>query len=81
MAGTYRHRGSGSATLRHAQVGDLVGDLRAFFRHQNEVSGVPCPCPVPIALRQRHGGARGLEGQPGDLPLLRPKKQYAPLVL
>ena len=26
MAGTYRHKGSRSATLRHAQVGDLVGD-------------------------------------------------------
>ena len=30
MAGTYRHKGSRSATFRHAQVGDLVGDLRAF---------------------------------------------------
>ena len=31
MAGTYRHQGSGSATLRHAQVGDLVGDFRPIF--------------------------------------------------
>ena len=29
LAGTYRHQGSGSAMLRHTQVGDFVGDRQA----------------------------------------------------
>lgn len=48
VAGTYRHQGSRSAMLRHAQVGDLVGDLGAFF--DTRMGRLVSPCPAYPSL-------------------------------